>query len=681
MTFGLQSPATTGAASLPTDLRSAGLPRSSDSVDQLRGMLFIRRFEERVLTLRQAEQISGSIHLCVGQESAPIGVLSALDQRDRVLSTYRGHGWALASGVPPQKILDEIMGRASGTNGGRGGSAYLSSPEHGFLGENSIVAAGLPIANGVAMGLQKRGEGGVVVVSFGDGATNQGAAHEALLFAVFRSLPVVFICENNRWSEMTPISATVPGVQLHERAAAYGMAARRIDGSDVGTVTESAAWAVERARSGQGPTFLEIDVPRILGHYNADIEHYRSAADRQEHLQRDPIPALTARLLDEGTLSEADLALLEDDVLQAVSAIEQAALAADWPDPTTVRDHVVAPLAPPTPASPAREGAPMKYGIAANHAMARELADRPEVVLFGEDIAIPGGTFGVTRNLQKQFGARRVFDTPISEAAILGAAVGASQEGLRPVVEIMWSDFLFVAFDQVINQAANVRYLSRGTTTAPLVIRMQQGITPGSCAQHSQSIEALLAHIPGLKVGMPSTPQDAYSMLRAAIADPDPVVIIESRALYQDTGAVDLDAEIEFVGGARLRRPGTDVLIVTWGGITKLALQAAESLAALYVDAAVLELRWLNPLDEPALAEAVAAAGGKVLIVHEANVSGGFGAEVSARLAENHLDLIDGPIRRIGLPDVRVPASPGLQAALLPTVETIAAAARSLAEH
>ncbi|MDQ1484284.1 MAG: 2-oxoisovalerate dehydrogenase component, partial [Actinomycetota bacterium] len=243
------------------------------------------------------------------------------------------------------------------------------------------------------------------------------------------------------------------------------------------------------------------------------------------------------------------------------------------------------------------------------------------------------------------------------------------------------SDFLFVAFDQVINQAANVRYLSRGTTTAPLVIRMQQGITPGSCAQHSQSIEALLAHIPGLKVGMPSTPQDAYSMLRAAIADPDPVVIIESRALYQDTGAVDLDAEIEFVGGARLRRPGTDVLIVTWGGITKLALQAAESLVALYVDAAVLELRWLNPLDEPALAEAVAAAGGKVLIVHEANVSGGFGAEVSARLAENHLDLIDGPIRRIGLPDVRVPASPGLQAALLPTVETIAAAARSLAEH
>jgi 2-oxoisovalerate dehydrogenase E1 component len=677
MTFGLQA---SDAPAVPGS-RSVGLPRSTDLREQFRAMLFIRRFEERVLALRKADEVKGSIHLCVGQESAPIGVLSALDHRDRVLATYRGHGWALACGVPPQQVLDEIMGRSTGTNGGRGGSAYLSSPEHGFLGENSIVAASLPIANGVALGLQERGEGGVAVVSFGDGATNQGAAHEALVFSVFRCLPVIFVCENNSWSEMTPISATVPGAELYDRAAAYGMSARRINGSDVAAVTEAAQWAVERARSGQGPTFLEITVPRILGHYNADIEHYRSPEDRREHLERDPIPALSARLIEQGILGDSDLALLEEEVQQAVAELEQAALDAPWPDAKTARDHVMGEPSHPTSRATQQSGAPMKYGIAANQAMARELAERPEVVIFGEDIAIPGGTFGVTRNLQKQFGIRRVFDTPISEAAILGAAVGASLEGLRPVVEIMWSDFLFVAFDQVINQAANVRYLSRGQKTAPMVIRMQQGITPGSCAQHSQSIEAMLAHIPGLKVGMPSTPQDAYSMLRAAIGDPDPVVIIESRALYQETGPVDLDAEIEGVGGARLRRPGKDVLIVTWGRFTMLALEAAETLATQGVDASVLELRWLNPLDEDALRDAVAASSGKVIIVHEANVTAGFGAEIAARLAEKHLHLLDGPVKRIGLPDVRVPASPALQAALLPTVESIAAAARAIAEH
>ncbi len=646
----------------------------------LRQMLLIREVEERVLDLRAAGDIAGSVHPCIGQESAPAGIAPLLDTRDRILATYRGHGWALASGVTAEALFAELMGKATGTNGGRAGSAYLTAPETGFLGENSIVGAGLPIANGVAMALAQRGAGGVVVVSFGDGATNQGASHEAMVFAIARSLPVVFVCENNGWSEMTPITSTVPQARLFQRAAAYGMPAHEIDGSDIRAVSHVAAEAIRQTRDGVGPVFLELQVPRIRGHYNGDIEHYRSAADKAEHGERDPIIWLTTHLLDAGTITPEDLAALRADVADEVAQAIASARSAPLPDIAAARNHVVDPGREHTPSPLPDAGTTLTYGLAANRALMAELDSRDDVVMFGEDIAVPGGTFGVTRNLRKVHG-ERVFDTPISEAAILGAAVGASIEGLRPVVEIMWSDFLLVAFDQVVNQAANVRYLSRGAQSAPLVIRMQQGITPGSCAQHSQSLEALLAHIPGIKVGLPATPHDAYAMLRAAIADPDPVVIIESRALYQHEGTVDLDAPVEAVGGARQRRDGRDLLIVSWGRMANDAVEAAAQLARDGIEAAVLDLRWLAPLDEKSIASALSRSSGKVLIVHEANLTGGFGSEIAARVVERHFSELDAPVRRIGLPDVRVPAAPTLQAALLPSVATIADAARDLARY
>ncbi|HUZ39458.1 MAG TPA: thiamine pyrophosphate-dependent enzyme [Streptosporangiaceae bacterium] len=651
--------------------------RGADTSALYRKMVQIRRVEEAILRLRRAGQISGSVHLCVGQESAPVGVLAALDERDRVVATYRGHGWALACGVPAQELLSEVLGRATGTNFGRAGSAYLTSPAHGFVGENSIVGAGLPIANGVAMGLAQRAEDGVVAVSFGDGATNQGGAHEALVFAIARSLPVVFVCENNFWSEMTPITATVPRSELWQRAQGYGMPAELVDGSDVRAVLDAARRAVARARAGEGPTFLEVQVPRILGHYDADIEHYRSDADKAAHGERDPIARTRQILAEESAAVCGELDQADREVEELVGAAVDAALAAPLPDKSAAFGEVTAEARPAALAPLPAEGS-VALGLAINRALDDELASRPELVVFGEDIAIPGGTFGVTRNLLKKYGDR-VFDTPISEAAILGAALGASLEGLRPVVEIMWMDFLLVAFDQIANQAANVRYLSSGQVSAPMVVRLQQGAMPGSCAQHSQSLEALLAHIPGIRVGLPSTSQDAYQMLRAAVADPDPVVLVEARRLYLTSSPLDTSVPPESVGGARLRRAGSDLATVTWGTMVDQCLAAADRLQAEHgVSAAVLDLRWLNPLDEAAIARVLRDAGGKLLIVHEANLTGGFGAEVAARVAERHLDLLDAPIRRIGTPDSRIPASPVLQAALIPDAGTIEVAALEL---
>ena len=318
----------------------------------------------------------------------------------------------------------------------------------------------------------------------------------------------------------------------------------------------------------------------------------------------------------------------------------------------------------------------LTYGEAVRAALRRCLEEIPETLLYGEDVARPGGVFGVTRGLQRDF-PERVFDTPISESAILGSAVGAAMLGRRPIVEIMWADFSLVALDQIVNQLANVRYVSRGELGAPVVIRTQQGTGPGACAQHSQCLEAFFLHVPGVRVVMPSTAQDAYDLLVAAVHSDDPVIVIENRNLYGGAKeAVTIGGPVAPLGGLRERRAGSDLTVVTWGTMTTTVLRAAEVVAAEGIDVEVLETPWLNPFPTAEVAEHVEAIG-KLLIVHEANVTGGFGAEVLARMAEHGLAL-DAPVRRLGLPDVRVPAAPSLLAALLPGVDEIAAAMRQL---
>jgi pyruvate/2-oxoglutarate/acetoin dehydrogenase E1 component len=321
----------------------------------------------------------------------------------------------------------------------------------------------------------------------------------------------------------------------------------------------------------------------------------------------------------------------------------------------------------------------LNYGEAVNAALRRALTEWPETLLYGEDVAKPGGVFGVTRRLRRDFG-ERVFDTPISESAIIGSAVGAAMMGRRPIVEIMWIDFTLVGFDQVINQAANVRYVSAGAQTAPLTIRTQQGAVPGSCAQHSQSLEALFAHIPGLRVCLPSTPQDAFDVLLSAIACDDPTIVVEARALYNGAReTVVVDGPVAAIGGSRRRHSGNDLTLVTWGAQTHNVLAAAAELEADGIGVDVIETVWLNPFDTTAVLDSVARTG-RLLVVHEANVTGGFGAEVVARVAESGISLRS-PARRVGLPDLRVPAAPGLSSMVLPSASSVAAAARSVVRN
>jgi 2-oxoisovalerate dehydrogenase E1 component len=641
-------------------------------------MAFIRRFEEEVLALSLEGGIAGSVHPCIGQEAIPVGAVAAIEDRDRIVATYRGHGWALASGSEPVAVFAEIAQKAGGLNGGRAGSAMLSNPSTGFLCETSIVGAGSPIGAGVALAAKTQGTGRVVLVSVGDGAMNQGATAEGMIFAATRDLPVIFLCENNGWSEMTPTALTTRGLDLVKRGEALGIDSHIVDGNDPFAVQQAVAAAAERCRTGNGPVFLECKTVRLKGHYNKDIEHYRPKADQESAKRRDPLARLLNASLSAGLLAQEEIDEIDVEISQQIADMVAQVKTMPAPSPNGAQEHLYAPRM--DPAAAAFSGPPraLTYQRAVNQALADELRARPDLLIYGEDVGFAGGIFGVSRGLQKQFGDERVFDTPISEAAILGSAVGAGLEGVRAVVEIMWADFVFVALDQIVNQASNVRYINRGTLHAPLTVRMQQGVTPGSCAQHSQSIEAVLAHVPGIKVGLPSTPQDAYDMTRAAIADPDPTVLIENRNLYQETGPVSTGAVTQRAEGARLHRTGPDLAIITWGGILGHVLAAADELAGSGIGATVLDLRWLSPVDDRAIAEAVAAGNGRVLIVHEATVNGGFGAEIAARIAAAHFGQLAAPPMRLGTPPVRMPAAPALQESLLPGTDRIMAAARAL---
>ncbi len=538
------------------------------------------------------------------------------------------------------------------------------------------------------MAAQYQQSGRVVVVSVGDGAMSQGSLHEGMVFAAAKNLPLVIVCENNGWSELTPTASFLRTENLVDRVAGYRIPAEVVDGCDAEAVFDAATWAVAEARAGRGPVFLECKTVRLGGHYNGDVEQYRPREDADEAKQGEPLVRLRRQLADERDDTASVLGAIDAEVAQQIDAVTSAVQAMDEPAAETAAAHIVADPLDADPlgaaaldgASPSgnSEATELTYQRAINRALRDELASRPEVVLYGEDVGKAGGIFGVTRSLQRDFGAARVFDTPISESAILGSAVGAAMEGMKPIVEVMWGDFLLVALDQLINQAANVRFINRSLLHAPMVVRFQQGATPGACAQHSQSLEAFLAHIPGLKVGVPATPADGYAMTRAAVADPDPVLLAEARELYQKTGPVRFDDPPQAAQGARIHREGSDIAILTWGPMLHRALDAAHRLADAGHEACVVDLRWLRPLDDDTIDAVVRQCHGRVIVAHEANLTGGFGAEVAARIGERHFGTLTAPVRRVGAPDVRIPAAPALQQAVLPSADWLMDAAEEM---
>ena len=640
-----------------------------------RRMLLIREFEQRVAVLYRAGEVPGFVHLSIGQEATAVGACWPLQPNDVITSTHRGHGHCLAKGLDPLAMFAELMAKDQGTNRGRGGSMHIADPGIGIFGANGIVAAGLPIAVGAATAAQLRGDASVTVAFFGDGAVAQGAFHEAVNLAAVWQLPTIFFCENNGYAEFSPASAQ-HAATLEQRAAGYGVGYVAVDGNDVVATASAMQDLVADLRAGGPPMIVEATTYRWHGHYEGDPESYRTEEEVREWAARDPLLVHEQRMLAAG-ISEDTIASMASSVAQEIGDAVDAARRLESPSAETLGDYVVRPRPARPEPPPPPEGAPIFRVMDAVHdALEAELASDDRVFIAGIDVGAGGNVFALTRGLHERFGDR-VRDTPISETAVMGVGVGAAMAGMRPVVELMYLDFVGVCLDQLLNQAAKMPFMTGGAAEMALTVRTQFGAGRSSGSQHSQSLEALLAHIPGLTVVMPSTPADTYGLLRAAIQDPNPVVFIENRLLYGMKGPRPPADHILPIGKAIVVRPGTDVTVVSVSRMVHEAVAAAEALAEEGISAEVIDLRTVAPLDMETILESVARTN-RLLIAHEAVVPFGIGAEIAATVAREGFWSLDAPIQRIGAAPTPPPYAPELERAWLPDRHRITEALRHL---
>jgi 2-oxoisovalerate dehydrogenase E1 component len=640
-----------------------------------RRMLLIRGFEQRVAALYRDGEIPGFVHLSIGQEAAAVGACWPLRRADVITSTHRGHGHCLAKGLDPLGMFAELMARDGGTNRGRGGSMHIADPNLGIFGANGIVAAGLPIAVGAATAAQLRSGDGVAVAFFGDGAPAQGAFHEALNLAAVWQLPAIFFCENNGYAEFSPAS-TQHGASLERRAAGYGIPYVSVDGNDVVATAAIMTDVVTAVRAGNGPVVVEAATYRWHGHYEGDPQRYRSSEEVQRWEGHDPLLVHEGRLRGAG-VGDDEIKAWEASVAVSLDADVDTARKLPNPDAASLTDFVVR-VRPPRVEPPApNEDAPVfRMMDAVRAALEAELAGDDRVFVAGIDVGDGGNVFGLTKGLRDRFGIR-VRDTPISETAILGMGVGAAMAGMRPVVELMYLDFIGVCFDQLLNQAAKLPFMTGGGAEMALTVRTQFGAGRSSGSQHSQSLEVLLAHIPGLSVVMPSTPADTYGLLRAAIQDPNPVVFIENRLLYGMKGPQPPPDHILPIGVSAVVRPGSDVTVVSVSRMVHEALAAAERAAEDGISVEVIDLRTVAPLDVGPILESVHKTS-RLLIAHEAVVPFGIGAEIAATIGRQAFWELDAPIERVGAAATPPPYAPDLERAWLPDRDNIVEAIRRL---
>jgi 2-oxoisovalerate dehydrogenase E1 component len=564
---------------------------------------------------------------------------------------------------------------------------HIADVAGGNLGATGIVGGNLPIAVGAALASQLLHRQQVVVSFFGDGAVNEGVFHESLNLASIWHLPVVFVCENNQYAMSVPWSYASSVPNAADRAASYNMPGIVVDGMDVEAVYEAASQAVERARRNGGPVLIEAKTYRWYGHSRSDPRVYRTREEENQWRLRDPILLFKTKLLMRG-ISTKELDGIEESAHAALETAQDFALnQSSNPLPQDLLIDLYAPSASDNDNGRSEKSAKsasgdgpcrqIAYWQAINEALREEMSRDATVVLMGEDIGAYGGAYGATRGLVEQFGPDRVRDTPISEAAIAGAAVGAAMNGLRPVMEIMYVDFTPLAMDQLANQGAKNRYMFGGKTSVPLVVRTEGGAGRGIAAQHSQSLEALWTHFPGLYVVMPSTPFDAKGLLKTAIRDNNPVMFIEHKMLYGVKGEVPEGDYTIPLGVADIKREGRDVTVLTYSRMVQKSLEAAEDLAALGISVEVVDLRTLKPLDRNTIRQSVEKTG-RCVIVSEGYTTSGFAAELMATVIEEAFYALDRPIVRVTAKDVPIPVAETLERAAIPQMEDIVAAIREV---
>jgi len=645
-----------------------------------RTMQWIRTCEEQLARCHARGLVHGACHTYVGQEAIASGVCAHLNADDAVFSTHRGHGHALAKGMPAAELFAELFGRQTGCSRGRGGSMHLFSPEIGMMGTSGIVGPSILQAAGAGYSFALRQSDQVAVAFFGDGAVNNGAFHEGLNMAAIWKLPVLFVCENNQFATEVPFAYAAANPDVSARAAANGVHSVQLDGNDVLSISAAAAEAVTRARDGLGPTLLECKTYRTRPHSEGMGDYtYRTREEVASWRDRCPIKRLRATLIANRDASAEDLDAIDVSIQAEVQAISEAAESAPWPSPTDATTHVYAPariVNEPGPAA-TRE---LSFSAATLEALDREMAVNPNIFVFGEGIGARGGNFGTTVGLHAKYGAERLRDTPIAERGFVGMACGAAMTGARPIVDFMFIDFINDAFGEIVNQIAKMQFMSSGRLKMPLLLRGCIGIGHAAATHHSGSYYSIYGHIPGLRVVVPSTPYDAKGLFTHALRSDDPVLFLEPRELMAIKGPVpEVSYEIPF-GKARILHPGSQVTVVGIAAMAQRALAAARQLAAEGTSIEVIDPRTVSPLDTATILHSVQKTG-RLLIVDEAFSPFSFGAEVAAQIADAGFDSLDAPIRRLNGAFAPTPYSPKLEAEVIPSESQIADAIRALAKE
>lgn len=642
-----------------------------------RALVLPRIIEEKALVLlrqgRLTKWFSG-----IGQEAIAVGVTTALRPHDWILPMHRNLGVFTSRSVDLLRLFRQLFGRSGGFTAGRDRTFHFGLPEKSLVGMISHLGAMLPVACGLGLASQIKRTHRVVAAFTGDGATSEGDFHEALNLASVWKLPVVFVIENNQYGLSTPAREQYACQHLADRALGYGMQGETVDGNDILAVYGATSRAAARARAGEGPTLLEFETFRMRGHEEASGTGYVPPGLFQEWAKKDPLARFERVLKERGLMSAFEIETLRESLKAEVDAVADEAL--ETPKPSSTRDREIASVYAPAPApvpppstGPRRE---IRYIDAISDGLQMAMRRDARIILLGQDIAEYGGAFKVTKGFIEEFGRDRVRNTPIIESGALGAALGMAIDGLVPMVEMQFGDFISCGFNQIVNNLAKTHY--RWGASVPCVIRTPCGGGTGAGPFHSQNVEAWFTHVAGLRVVAPSTPEDAKGLLLASFAEPNPVLFMEHKMLYRSLkGLVPDDYYTTPIGKARIARAGEDLTIITYGVAVHWAMDAAHVLAKEGFEIEIVDLRTLLPWDKETVMESVRRTS-RALVLHEAPLTGGFGGEVAATIGQEAFDDLDAPVTRLGGSDTPIPFADELEEMLSPRPDLLPALRRLL---
>jgi 2-oxoisovalerate dehydrogenase E1 component len=623
---------------------------------------------------------------------------------DGKMAYYRDRTLMLALGVTPEQMFLATVGAATDPiSGGRQMPSHWGIRELGAVSQSSVVGSQVISAAGLAEGIVRATQLGVdldepwqadsiVYTSIGDGTTAEGEVEEGIRQAVRTLAPLIVLIEDDRYAISVPVTLAIPGgdaAALYRHYEQFGALVLQVDGTDPVATDDCARRAVEFARDRRGPVIMHAMVTRPMSHSSTDTQdQYRTPEDLAEEAARDPLLRLSKILRDAGILDDEREKRLDDAVAHLVVESVEQAVKAPRPDAAHILANVTAhDLQERGPEMQPEAGEPVEMRYALNRALKASMERDPRIVVFGEDVAdsafpnLPGkgGVFHVTRGLQFAF-PDRVWNSALAEATIIGTAMGQSIAGLLPVVEIQFRDYLHPAWEQLVDEAATLRWRSNGTWTCPMVIRMAYGGYLGGAGAiwHSESGVGMLNGIAGVRIVCPSNATDAAGLLRTAVESDDIVLVLECKALYARKAPYPGDDYRVPLGVASIKRPGSDVTIVGWGNLIPRALEAAERLSTEGIGAEVIDLRTVDAgWDAPTVLASVDRTGA-LLVAEEDRLSGGFGAQIAARAAEELPGVL---ISRLAAKDSRVAYGPEGERAVLPQVEDIVQRARRLVEE